>query len=216
MKGLSDLLRNIHWLGHASFRIEVNNLIIYIDPWQLSGGPKADLILITHDHEDHCSPSDILKIQKSDTTIVTIPACKDKLTGQIVTVKPFDHIIEKDIQIETIPAYNINKFNEDGKPFHPQEAGYVGYILTINGWRIFHAGDTDLIPEFSDMAIDIALLPISGRFVMTVEEAGKAIDLLKPKIAIPMHVGRGIGTMEDMAQFKELSPFIVKTLPLES
>jgi L-ascorbate metabolism protein UlaG (beta-lactamase superfamily) len=216
MQALSDFLKNIHWLGHASFRIDANNLVIYFDPWQLTGGPKADLICITHDHEDHCSPSDILKIQKNDTVIVAIPSCKDKLKGQILTVKPYDHISVKEIQIEAIPAYNVNKINEDGKPFHQQKAGYVGYILVIDGLRIFHVGDTDLIPEFSDMAIDIVFLPISGKYVMTVEEAAKAIEILKPKIAIPMHVGRGIGTMQDISQFKNLSPSIVKILPLES
>ena len=216
MKELSDFLNNIHWLGHASFRIDTDESVIYLDPWQLSGGPKADLILITHDHEDHCSPSDISNIQKNDTAIVTIPACKDKLTGQIFTVKPFDHITVKGIQIEAIPAYNINKINENGKPFHQRDSGYVGYILLIDGWRIFHAGDTDLIPEFSDITVDIALLPISGKYAMTVEEAGKAIDILKPKIAIPMHVGRGIGTLQDISQFKNLNPSIVETLPLES
>jgi len=216
MTDLSAVLENIHWLGHASFRIDVDNLVIYLDPWQLSGGPKADLILITHDHEDHCSSRDISKIQKKDTVIVTVPACKNKLSGQIITIKPYDHLVVKGIQINAIPAYNVNKVDEDGKPFHQQKAGYVGYILDIDGIQIFHAGDTDLIPEFSDIAIDIAFLPISGKYVMTVEEAGKAIDVLKPKVAIPMHVGRGIGTNEDLSQFKKLSPSIVKILPQES
>ena len=216
MTDLPGFLKNVHWLGHASFRIDAKNLVIYLDPWQLSGGPKADLILITHDHEDHCSPRDILKIQKNDTVIVTVPTCKNKLSGQILTIKPYDQIVVKGIQIDAIPAYNVNKINEDGKPFHQQNAGYVGYILEIDGMRLFHAGDTDIIPEFSDMAIDIAFLPISGKYVMTVEEAGKAIDILKPKIAIPMHVGRGIGTMDDISHFEQLSPSVVKILPLES
>ncbi|MEW6650413.1 MAG: MBL fold metallo-hydrolase, partial [Chloroflexota bacterium] len=116
MKALSDFLKNIHWLGHASFRIDADNLAIYLDPWQLSPGLKADLILITHDHEDHCSPSDILKIQKNDTVIVAVPACKNKLSGQIIPIKPYDHIVVRGIQIDAIPAYNVNKVNENGKP----------------------------------------------------------------------------------------------------
>jgi len=194
---------NITWLGHASFRIEGDDKVIYIDPWQLEGGPKADLILITHDHHDHCSPDDVSKIQKDGTIIVTIPSAAEKLSGSIKEVNPGDEITVTGVDVTVVPAYNANKYRSPGVHFHPRESNHVGYILTVDGERIYHSGDTDVIPEMKSVEADIALLPVSGIYVMTSDEAAEAAGIIKPKKAIPMHVGRGIGDLKDRDAFKE-------------
>ncbi len=107
-----------------------------------------------------------------------------------------------------IPAYNI------GKSFHPKDKGFVGYIITVEGQRIYHAGDTDLIPEMSEVECDIALLPVSGTYVMTAKEAADAVSHIKTGLAVPMHYGGGvIGTEEDAREFERLAraPVEIKT-----
>ena len=205
----------IHWLGHDSFRIDGDGIVIYIDPYKITDGPKSDLILITHDHKDHASPEDVAKIQHSETTIVTASAAAAKFQGRIQTVKPGDKLNIKGISIEAVPAYNTNKFRSPGVPFHPQESGYVGYILTVNGIRIYHAGDTDAIPEMKSVHCDVALLPVSGIYVMTAEEAATAAAMIHTKIVIPMHVGKGTGSLEDAERLKTISSVPVTILPME-
>ena len=212
----NHMTSNIHWLGHDSFRIEGDGVVVYIDPWQLGPAPPADLILITHEHQDHCSPADIAKVQTPDTVIVTIAAAAGKLTGQIELVKPGDQVTVKGIPVEAVPAYNVNKFRSPGVPFHPKEAGHVGFVVTLGGTRIYHAGDTDFIPEMETFDVDIALLPVSGTYVMTAAEAVEAAAAISPKLAIPMHVGAGIGALTDADYFKENASVPVEVLPLEA
>jgi L-ascorbate metabolism protein UlaG (beta-lactamase superfamily) len=212
---VKQMVSNIHWLGHDSFRIKGDGLVIYIDPWQIEDGPKADLILITHDHRDHCSPADVAKVQKEDSVIVTVAAAAAKLSGQIQVVKPGDELRVKGIPISAVPAYNVNKFRSPGVPFHPRESGYVGFVVTVEGQRIYHAGDTDCIPEMGSINADIALLPVSGTYVMTADEAVEAAAIIKPQIAIPMHIGRGIGSLADAERFKEKASVPVEILPMK-
>jgi L-ascorbate metabolism protein UlaG (beta-lactamase superfamily) len=212
---LKKLTANIHWLGHDSFRIDGDGLVIYLDPYKLKEGPKADLILISHDHQDHASPADVAKIQKPDTVIVTSAKAAEKLTGEIKTVKPGDELTVKGVKIKAIPAYNVNKFRSPGVPFHPKEAGHVGYVITVKGVQIYHTGDADFIPEMKGLAPDVALLPVSGTYVMTAEEAVEAAAAIRPKVAIPMHVGEGIGSLADVQRFKEKATVPVIVLPIE-
>jgi L-ascorbate metabolism protein UlaG (beta-lactamase superfamily) len=205
---MASIKSRIEWLGHDSFRITGKGLVVYIDPWQIGGGAPADLILVTHDHSDHCSPEDIAKIQKGDTDIVTVKAAAQKLSGRLTVVKPGDEITVKGVSITVVPSYNTNK------GFHPKDAGYAGFIIDLDGERIYHAGDTDVIAEMSSMSVDIALLPVSGIYVMTADEAAEAANLIKPKVAIPMHVGRGIGSLDDLKRFKEKSSVPVEILPM--
>ncbi len=209
------MVSNIHWLGHSSFRIEGNGLVTYVDPWKLEDGPKADLILITHDHRDHCSPVDVAQVQKEDSVIVAVAAAAAKLSGQIEVVKLGDELTVKGVPISTVPAYNINKFRSPGVPFHPQESGYVGFVFTLEGRRIYHAGDTDFIPEMESLDVDVALLPVSGTYVMTADQAAEAVAAIKPQIAIPMHISRGIGSLADAEYFKEKASVPVEILPIE-
>jgi L-ascorbate metabolism protein UlaG (beta-lactamase superfamily) len=213
-----DLVRltsNIHWLGHDSFRIDGEDRVIYIDPYKIAGGAKADIILITHDHSDHASPEDVAKILKNDTMIVAPSAAAAKFSSKVHVVKPSDNMDVRGISIEAVPAYNINKFRSPGVPFHPRESGYVGYIVTVKGIRIYHAGDTDAIQEMKSISCDVALLPVSGIYVMTAEEAATAAAMIHTRIAIPMHVGKGIGQLEDAQRFKSLSPVPTVMLKLE-
>ena len=186
----------IKWLGHASFKIKKDK-IIYIDPYHIDETEEADLILITHEHYDHCSPDDIKKIIKEDTVIIcSKDACK-KLSGNTIAVKPGDRKEVDDIIVDAVPAYNV------GKKFHPKKKGGVGYVITIDGKKIYHAGDTDLIPEMEKLAVDIALLPVGGEYTMNAEEAAAAANKIKPKIAVPMHYGSIIGSEEDAEEFSK-------------
>jgi L-ascorbate metabolism protein UlaG (beta-lactamase superfamily) len=212
---VQSMPRNIHWLGHDSFRIEADSAVIYIDPYQLKGGPPADLILITHDHSDHCSPDDVAKIRTPETVLVTVAAAAAKLSYPVRLVAPGDELTVGGVRVQAVPAYNVDKFRSPGKPFHPREAGNVGFVLTVAGQRIYHTGDSDFIPEMKGLQVDIALLPVSGTYVMTVDEAVAAAGAIQPQLAIPMHVGRGIGTLDDARAFVEKSRVPAQVLPLE-
>jgi L-ascorbate metabolism protein UlaG (beta-lactamase superfamily) len=146
---------------------------------------------------------------------VTVAIAASKLTGDIKVVKPGDKLTVKGIPIEVVSAYNLTKFRSPGNPFHPKEAGYVGFIVTVDGERIYHTGDADVIPEMKSLKVDIALLPVSGTYVMTADEAVEAADLLHPKAAIPMHVGRGIGELDMAEEFKQKASVPVEVLPIE-
>jgi L-ascorbate metabolism protein UlaG (beta-lactamase superfamily) len=208
---------NLHWLGHDSFRLDLRGgLVVYLDPFRLpEGGHKADLIFITHDHSDHCSPADVAKIQKPETLIVTVSQAAAKLSGQIQTIKPGETIVIKGVTVKAIPAYNINKFRSPGVPFHPKDSGYVGFILSFDGKSLYLAGDTDFIPEMKGLKPDIALLPVSGTYVMTTDEAVEAASAINARLSIPMHVAGPIGSLSMAEEFKTKAKVPVKVLPLE-
>ncbi len=194
------MLEDISWLGHDAFKIAATK-IIYLDPFELAGDLEpADIICISHDHYDHCSPEDVAKIRGENTVIVAAENCRGKLEGDVRLVKAGDTLNLGEVSIEVVPAYNVNK------KFHPREAGGVGYLLTVGDTRIYHAGDSDPIPEMEGLEVDIALLPVSGVYVATAEEAVKAAEMLKPKVVIPMHYGSIVGSRADAERFKELWP----------
>ena len=202
------MAQNIFWLGHDSFRLK-GEKTVYVDPWKLAANAeKADVILVTHEHRDHFSPDDIAKISRADTVVVAPAAVTGKLSGNVVTVKAGDTLSAAGIAIEVVPAYNPNK------KFHPKSAGHVGYIVTLNGKRIYHTGDTDLIPEMARIKCDIALLPVSGKYVMNSVEAAEAADTLRPALAIPMHYADPdvVGTLQDAQEFKRLAHVPVEIL----
>jgi L-ascorbate metabolism protein UlaG (beta-lactamase superfamily) len=200
----------LEWLGHSGFLIK-NSKVIYIDPYNVQGKmEKADIILITHSHYDHCSVADIEKIVQDGTRIIMTADCQSKITRFNVPIKmqiaePGQELDLGDIKISVFPAYNTDK------KFHPKEEAWVGYLIKINNILIYHAGDSDLIPEMQKLTgykqsgkEFVALVPIGGRFTMNAEEAFEAVKLIKPTLAIPMHYGSINGTMDDAQEFKEL------------
>ncbi len=208
-KEVKKMVKNIHWLGHDTFKI-TGEKTIYTDPYKIKKKDIADIILITHDHFDHCVPEDVQKLQGEKTVIVTTADCAKKLSGNIVVVKPGDKITVEGIEIEAVPAYNTNK------DFHPKQTGWVGYIFKVGGQRIYLAGDTDYIPEMKTFKdVDIALLPVSGTYVMTAEEAVQAALDIKPKIAIPMHYDAIVGTKKDAEKFANALKGKIEVIILE-
>jgi L-ascorbate metabolism protein UlaG (beta-lactamase superfamily) len=207
-KGL-PMLENLHWLGHDSFRIAdpTNGKQIYLDPFKLEKHePKADLVLITHDHFDHYSPDDLAPLLKPETVIVTVASVADLLAKQngpwqVVTVKPGDQVTAAGYPIEAVPAYNTNKYREPGQHFHPKSSGFVGFVITVGGQRIYHTGDSDVIPEMTDVEADVALIPVSGTYVMTPEEAVEAATRIGAQTIVPMHYGAIVATEAEARQF---------------
>ena len=195
--GVQEVVKNITWLGHDGFLIKGDGKAIVIDPFQVKKCEPADVILVTHEHYDHCSPEDIQKVQEASTVIVTEADSAKKLSGDVRVVQPGDKLTVSGIQIEAVPAYNTNK------NFHPKQNGWLGFVLIVDGVRIYHAGDTDLIPEMDSIKADIALLPVSGTYVMTAEEAVKAAKIIKPKLVIPMHYGAIVGSEDDARRFRD-------------
>lgn len=176
---------------------------IYIDPFRMNEAPKdADYILVTHDHYDHFNPEDIPKVSRGDSVLVVPENMKEKagevsgMLGRIVTVKPGDSLNVDKLSIDTIPSYNI------GKPFHPKEVGWVGYILNVDGKRIYIAGDTDATEEAKKVKCDIALVPIGGKYTMNAKEAAELVNIIRPKTAIPVHFGGVVGSLEDAETFE--------------
>jgi L-ascorbate metabolism protein UlaG (beta-lactamase superfamily) len=198
----------ITWLGHASFRIEHGGRVFYIDPYVLDvSPPKADAILVTHEHFDHCPVDKIRAIARPDTVYVCPKGCADSLTGDVRVVAPGDVTSVADATVRAVEAYNVNKFMSPGRPFHPRGLG-VGYVLEVGGLRIYHAGDTDHIPEMAELAgwnIDVALLPIGGTYTMDAREAGQAVRDIRPRIAVPMHFGTLRETPGDLETFTKLA-----------
>ncbi len=194
---LDAVIGKIHWMGHDAFRLE-GSRTIYFDPYQLTAEslPPADLILISHDHFDHCSPDDVARIRKEGSVIVTNASSAKKFEGDVRTMAPGDSIELDGVEIRALPSYNTNK------DFHPRSAGNLSFVVTLDGVSYYHAGDTDLIPEMSAIRVDVAFLPVSGTYVMTAGEAVRAARAIKPAVAVPMHYGSIVGTEEDAKAFK--------------
>ena len=208
------LLDAVEWLGHSGFRIRAGKANVYIDPYRVTDGPKADLILITHAHYDHFSPQDVERLRKRDTAVVAPAAVAERLSGDVTAVRPGD-VVEPlpGLDVRAVPAYNTSKRDAEGRVFHPREAGCVGYELNVRGERLYHAGDTDVIPEMDQVAgVDVALLPVSGVYVMTAQEAAEAARRIQPRVAVPMHWGEHIGSLEDAEAFAKDAPVEVKIM----
>ena len=192
---------SLTWLGHAGFNIKTHDgTTLVIDPFQIISEEKADFVFITHPHYDHCSIEDIKKILQSHTIVVCTTDVQSKL-GKIgsnvktIVVEPGKNYEVAGLPIKTVPAYNKTK------QFHPKENHWVGYIFIIDGTRVYHAGDSDLVPEISTVQSDIALLPVGGTYTMNAEEAAIAAQNIQPACAIPMHWGSIVGSIKDAEEF---------------
>jgi L-ascorbate metabolism protein UlaG (beta-lactamase superfamily) len=200
------LLDALDWLGHSGFRIQAGRAVVYIDPYRVpEGSPPADLILITHGHYDHFSPQDVERLSTDSTWLVGPAAVAERVSGQVHSIAPgemLDDELVRGVYVAAVAAYNTSKRDPDGKVFHPRDAGWVGYEVTIFGERLYHSGDTDVIPEMDAVTgVDVALLPVSGTYVMTAQEAAEAARRIQPGVAVPMHWGSHIGTEADARAF---------------
>jgi L-ascorbate metabolism protein UlaG (beta-lactamase superfamily) len=206
---IEDLAAGIDWLGHSSFRVR-GSRTVYIDPWQIGPGPHApaDLVLITHPHADHCSPSDLARLPGIENAeIVTVADASRKLARSCKVIEPGDRITVRGLTIAAVPAYNLDK------PHHSKSNRWVGFLVEMDGRTIYHAGDTDRIPEMRAIACDVALLPVSGVYVMNAEEAAFAAGDLAARLAIPMHHGSLVGDPSDAKRFADRCP--IPTMLLE-
>ena len=207
---VESFVRNkVKWLGHASFRIDGDDSTIYIDPWKLQSSVPADIICITHSHYDHLSEEDVAKIRKPSTVIIGPPDCKAGFGEAFKKIAPGESHTIGNVTVEAIPAYNTDK------NFHPKEKNWVGYIITVDGVRVYHCGDTDEIPEMASASVDVALLPVGGTYTMTANQAAQAASNINPKVAVPMHCGDIAGTLEDRASFSSASKIPVVILDPE-
>jgi len=193
---------DIEHLGHASFRLSGGGKVVYVDPYKLASSPHdATAALVTHAHFDHCSATDVAKVAGQGTVIVAPEDCRGKLEGGgagFITVRPGDEVDAGGVPVKAVAAYNTDK------DFHPKANNWVGYVVTIGGETVYHAGDTDVIPEMEDLAPDVALLPVGGTYTMTAEEAAEAFRMLKARRAIPMHFGSVVGSEADAERFRKL------------
>lgn len=194
-------------IAHDTFRI-AGSKVLYTDPYKVSNPDRADIVVISHEHFDHLVMEDLLNVVTSETTIFASPNCETGLAGVKVKtlhfMQPGGTITEGEVTIEGVAAYNTTKGPEPGKLFHPREYKGLGFIITMDGTRVYFAGDTDMIPEMKSFRCDIALLPVSGTYVMTAEEAAEAAKVINPKIAVPMHYGAIVGSDADATRFKSL------------
>ncbi len=199
------MLKGIECLGHSTIKINKNNKIIYIDPYNISDGINdADYIFITHNHYDHFSEEDIKKVKNNETIIIITEdlytnTLKLGFNGMnIITVKPNENYQVEGIKFSTIPAYNTNK------TFHPKENNWVGYIIELEGSKYYIAGDTDITDENKKVKCDVAFLPVGGTYTMDFKEAAHLINEIKPKITVPIHYGSIVGTNQDATDFVKL------------
>ena len=196
----------VHWLGHDTFVLQGSKTVV-VDPFKAKGSYKADVLLVSHEHSDHFSPDDIERFSSPSSVFIAPRQCEAPLrpfAQRKHIVEPWQNVEAGGVRVEAVPAYNLNKFREPGKMFHPKEDKKVGYVITMDGVRFYHAGDADGIEEMKSLDVDVAFLPVSGTYVMTAEEAAEAAESMNAKVVVPMHIGKIIGTMADAERFRKL------------
>lgn len=201
---IEQLANSIEWKGQAAVKLVFNGKTIYIDPYKLEKSDSADIVLITHSHYDHWSKVDVEKIVTSKTTLIAPKECLDEVlslnVGAKIEVLPGFHQTIDGIAIEAVPAYNIVKTK-----FHGKEKKFVGYILNLDGVKLYHTGDTERVPEMKNISADIIMLPLGQTYTMnSVEEAVTAVKDVDASIAIPIHFGMYEGTTADAQKFSNL------------
>ncbi|MBQ8062567.1 MAG: MBL fold metallo-hydrolase [Clostridia bacterium] len=204
MNDIRQLVNSISVNTQSSIRIEWEGEVYYVDPIEITEAPHdAGFILLTHDHFDHFDPESIAKLTNEYTLIVCPVAMEAKVRAavgklDILTVVPGQFYEDGPLEVDTVPAYNIDK------DFHPEEAGWVGYIFHLGDLRLYVSGDTDDTDEARDVSADIAMVPIGGTYTMTPEEAADLINEMAPEIVIPTHYGTGVGNASDGETFAAL------------
>lgn len=199
------MVDNIDVLAHSCIRVRASDgTVAYFDPYLLDEAPHdADVVFLTHDHYDHFSPEDLARVANDATCIVAPATTVDTLAqagvdrSRIVAAEPGQALEAAGLPVECVRAYNI------GKDFHPRANNWLGYVLTVDGVRIYVAGDTDITPENRQVKCDVALVPVGGTYTMTAQEAARLVNEIRPKVAIPTHYGAIVGTKEDGKVFAE-------------
>ena len=197
------MLENIQVLYHSSIKINIEK-VIYIDPFKIEDNcHDADIIFITHSHYDHYSEEDIKKVIKENTKIIVTSDLKEKAESitnskNLIIVQPNEKHCVEGIIFETIPSYNTNK------QFHPKQNNWVGYVIELNGLKYYIAGDTDITDENKQVKCDVAFVPVGGTYTMTAKEAADLVNIISPKIAVPIHYGSVVGTKQDATNFVNL------------
>ncbi|MEL7236692.1 MAG: MBL fold metallo-hydrolase [Chloroflexota bacterium] len=191
------MIDQLQWLGHGSFLLD-GNPIIYIDPWRLAGAQlPADIILISHDHYEHCSPTDVARIRQPDTVIIGNELVAEQIEGCTV-IRAWQSLNIGSVNIKAVPAYSTESLE------HPREDGGLGFVISINFYDIYYAGDTQLIPEMHTLHPDIAILPIDGKGTLDIYTAAEAARILHPRHVVPCNWDKRLGgaTPLDVMRFK--------------
>ena len=201
---IQQLVKRIDVFQQSSIRIRTDK-VIYADPFDVPFPYRdADLILLTHDHYDYYSPRDLDKVRKNSTVFVVPEKLAERIQrsygneNEVIVLRPGERATVDGVPVEAVAAYNRLKL------FHPKAAGWVGYVLTVEGLRVYIAGDTDQTRENSQVRCDLALIPIGGKFTMNPRAAAEFINQIRPQAAIPTHYGSIVGTREDGDSFRRL------------
>lgn len=205
------MLERITWFRQSALCWRDDELTVYIDPWGTGddAGP-ADLILITHAHDDHFRPDEIERLRRHGTRIVAPRDVANMLTGDVTPVQPGQTHEVAGVSFTTVPAYNTR---EEALEFHPRANDWVGYVLQLGGVTYYHAGDTDHAAELDDIDADVAFLPVGGRYTMNVPEAAGLAKAMMPRLAVPMHYGFVVGSQGDGERFRDAAaPVAVELL----
>ena len=181
--------------AHSSIRVG-GAAVVYFDPFHVKGEPHdADIILITHDHYDHLSPEDIARVKKEDTVFVLPCSCRaaaeNNGLARCVFLTAGEKTEVKGVPVEAVAAYNVLK------SFHPKKNGWLGYVVTLEGQRLYVAGDTDENSDNLSVRCDIALVPAGGTYTFDAKHAAKFVNKLRPAVAIPTHYGDIVGSLSD-------------------
>lgn len=205
------MLEGFTWFRQSAMRYTGDGLRLFIDPWGTDPGDgPADLILITHAHDDHLQPDEIERLSSPDTKVVAPRDVAKELSGDVTAVAPGESHEVAGVRFETVPAYNVA---EERLEMHPRSNNWVGYVIELGGRRYYHAGDTDAVPELESLTADVAMVPIGGTYTMDVPEAAGLVKAMRPQLAVPMHYGFVVGSPSDADRFeKEAAPVRVEML----
>jgi len=186
------MIERIQWLGHGSFRIQGPPLI-YINPWRIARSAfHADIILLSNDQYDHCSPADIDKLRGPHTAVIGNPAAALALGTPITVLRPWQSINIGPTRITAVPAYTFT-------PHHPVSKNELGYIISLDYYDIYYAGPTDVIPELKHVQADLAIVPIAlGQGTMSIDDAASYLNTMRPRWVVPSHWGTLNGTQLDV------------------